>query len=166
MKGLFFLLVIVGVLLYLVKKQARKTAGSTTTDEPYPYKSRERLCTEAEAAFFEKLRQAPPEHHIFAQVQMLRIMEVRAVENAKSWQNKIDRKSLDFVICDANHAIVAGIELDDSTHSQKKRQDRDVFVERAMRDAGIKLARFHAREVITADGIRERILGAAPSVQG
>ncbi|MBB5190727.1 very-short-patch-repair endonuclease [Silvimonas terrae] len=162
MKALIVLIVLVVIAgAVLSKKKGGKTS---LKDRPYPYKKKATLCSAGEVVFFEKLRAALPEHHIFAQVQISRIVDVTDKQKSQQWRSRIDRKSADFVVCDAKHQIVAVIELDDATHARKDRQARDVFVEAVFEDAGIKLVRFHAREVINLDVIKLRVLGSAEPV--
>ncbi len=161
MKALSLLLLIFVLAAISAVVLSKKKDGKTNLkDRPYPYKKRTTLCSAGEVAFFEKLRIALPDHHIFTQVQISRIVDITDKQKSQQWRSRIDRKSADFVICDAKHQIVAVIELDDATHARKDRQTRDAFVEAVFEDAGTKLVRFHAREAITPDAIKLRVLGA------
>jgi len=52
----------------------------------------------------------------------------------------INRKHVDFLLVRSNDlAPVAGIELDDSSHEEEDRQQRDVFVDEAFASAGLPL---------------------------
>ncbi len=59
-----------------------------------------------------------------------------------SFRNKIDRKHVDFVLCDP-HTMrpLVGIELDDATHGRVSRQARDEFVDEVLAAAGLFLER-------------------------
>ena len=62
-------------------------------------------------------------------------------------RNKIDRKHLDFLICKADDlSLVAGVELDDSSHQRKDRGERDILVDEVLKSAGIPLVRFAAKK--------------------
>ena len=57
--------------------------------------------------------------------------------------NRVSGKSVDFVVVRQRDAMpVAAIELDDRTHAEIRRQDRDHFVNELMEALGIPLMRF------------------------
>lgn len=57
--------------------------------------------------------------------------------------NRVSGKSVDFVVMRQRDAMpVAAIELDDRTHAEIRRQDRDRFVNELMEALGIPLMRF------------------------
>ncbi len=56
--------------------------------------------------------------------------------------SRIAQKHLDFLVCDsATMKPLLGIELDDSSHKQENRQERDDFVDRVFEAAGLPLLR-------------------------
>jgi very-short-patch-repair endonuclease len=58
----------------------------------------------------------------------------------------INQKSLDFVACDKKYIRpLFAIELDDKTHNQPKRIERDKEVERILHGAGIPLIQIENR---------------------
>ena len=64
----------------------------------------------------------------------------------QSYTNKISRKHVDFLICDKKTAVpLLGIELDDKSHDQSRRQERDQFVENVFKVAGLPLERIGVR---------------------
>ena len=79
---------------------------------------------------------------ICPKVRLLDIVEPRKGE--KDWKSlfyKIQAKHVDFVICDSGMKIKAIIELDDTTHDKKDRQERDTFVDEVLRSVGYKVIR-------------------------
>ena len=59
-----------------------------------------------------------------------------------AYRNKIDRKHLDFLLCDSRSMVpLLGIELDDASHQWTSRQERDRFVEQVLEAAGLPLLR-------------------------
>lgn len=79
---------------------------------------------------------------ICPKVRMLDIVEPRKGE--KDWKSlfyKIQAKHLDFVICDSGMRIKAILELDDGTHDQKDRIERDAFVDEVLQSVGYKVIR-------------------------
>jgi very-short-patch-repair endonuclease len=59
------------------------------------------------------------------------------------WNNRINRMSYDFVICDKALTVIAAIELDDSSHERERRKDGDAKKNKATMDASIRLIRWH-----------------------
>lgn len=102
--------------------------------------------------FFAALEQAVAQisggkGRVLAQVPLSRLIEAKAgdAREKQRWHNKIDRKSVDFVVVDSAFKVKAAIELDDLSHGRTSRKERDAFVERACADAGVALVRFAAR---------------------
>ncbi len=62
-----------------------------------------------------------------------------------SYRNRINRKHVDFVLCDPQtKRPPVGIELDDASHRHAKRQTRDEFVDKVFAAAGLPLQRVRA----------------------
>lgn len=145
-------LIIVGVVLLLcaalyaaailLKPQPGKPRASAA-DEPPPYQAR-RLLTRAEADFYKVLRLAVgPATPIFAQVPLGALLSVRkGTQEPQKWRNKVDRKTIDFVVCHTESLdVLFLIELDDRSHESDRRRHRDDFVERVLSAAGLRLVR-------------------------
>ena len=102
----------------------------------------------------------PVQYYIFPQIHIASILEVKKGE--RKWQtyfNKIISKSIDFVIFDkVNISPVLAIELDDSTHLLEKRMLRDGFVNKAIKDGGIKMLRFKTEDLSNRENIKSKIL--------
>lgn len=67
----------------------------------------------------------------------------------KSWKaafSRINGKSVDFLICTNDMKPLMAIELDDSTHDQPDRKNRDEFVNSIIMSANIPLLRLKAGE--------------------
>jgi very-short-patch-repair endonuclease len=57
-----------------------------------------------------------------------------------AFHNKVDRKSVDFVLFDRSTiSPVLALELDDASHDREDRQERDAFVDRVLAKAGLPL---------------------------
>lgn len=111
---------------------------------PYQYLAKKLFLTRAEHECYDALIAAVGnEYHIFAQVHLGSILDetVRG-QNWKAARSHIDRKSIDFLLCDKNYiSPKLAIELDDKSHQLPQRQIRDTEVERILREAGIPLLR-------------------------
>lgn len=107
------------------------------------YKMKEEFITENELKLYKVLKKVAYELKldIFTQVALNRILEVNNRRKQQQLRNRIDRKSIDFVLYDEKtKKIVCCIELDDSTHEREERIERDLFLDKIFKDT-IKLIR-------------------------
>ncbi|MBX3362852.1 MAG: DUF2726 domain-containing protein [Phycisphaeraceae bacterium] len=159
------LLLLIGALALLVKlleakkgiraKDASEEPGSS--DGPLPYRRRDAsVLTPAEQRFFAALEQAVAQisggkGRVLAQIPLSRLIEANAGDASERQRahNKIDRKSVDFVVVDSGFNVRAAIELDDASHGRQSRKERDEFVEKACAAAGVVLVRCAARRSTT-----------------
>lgn len=127
---------------------------------PKPYERRGRLITKAELRFFRALEICVQERwRIFAMVRMADLLQVSGdVKARQSWQNKINCKHIDFVLCDPEDLnVVLAIELDDASHNRADRQERDKFVNEAFLSAGLPLLRVPLQNSFDLKALREMI---------
>ena len=74
--------------------------------------------------------------------------------------NRIKAKHPDFVVCDpSDMSVKFAIELDDSSHKQSKRMDRDAFLNDAMQSAGIPLHRFAVKREYDPREVYDALFG-------
>jgi hypothetical protein len=108
---------------------------------PSLYEAKGNLLTPAELKFLGVLDQVIGAHYrIMAQVRLADVLKVRGgLDNSarSSAFNRIKAKHLDYVVCNpSDMSVKFAIELDDSSHRQAKRKERDAFLEEAMQGAG------------------------------
>ena len=70
--------------------------------------------------------------------------------------------SLDFVVCDEFGRVVAAIELDDSSHQRRSRQEADARKDRALASAGVRLIRWPCGGVPEIPEMRSQVLPPQP----
>lgn len=145
-------LTILCILMFLVTR-AKKEKKSVDTWPLYPKKP----ISEAEQIFFYRLQKALPDNLILAQVQLSRFIGVKKGFDFHEWNNRINRMSIDFLVCRKDATIMAAIELDDSSHEKPESQKRDEKKNRVMKDAGIRLIRCHVRQMPDEVTIRNLI---------
>ena len=107
------------------------------------YKIKEEFITENELKLYKVLKKVAYELKldIFTQVALNRILEINNRRKQQQLRNRIDRKSIDFVLYDEKtKRIVCCIELDDPTHEREDRIERDLFLDKIFKDT-IKLIR-------------------------
>jgi hypothetical protein len=155
--------VLVAVLLSLLFAVRRKAASR----EPaaYPYKKFGPLFTTAERSFLGVLDQAVGrDFRVFGKVRVADVLLPRnGLDKAERQHafNRISRKHFDFVLCAPNDLTVqCAIELNDKSHQQKHRRERDEFLLRACRAAGVPLVSFDAQRAYVAADISARIAAA------
>lgn len=129
-------------------------------DGPWPFVQKQWLLSKAEFSFFRVLQQACGGRWVVCpKVGLGDLLYVqKGTDNFRGWRNKIDRKHIDFVLCDAETmTVVAAVELDDKSHQGQKAQERDAVKDKACADAGLVLLRFPARRSYNIDEIRARL---------
>lgn len=110
--------------------------------EKCPFRKR-KLMTRSEQALYETIKEHIPEVLIFAQVQLSQILEhpKRGSREAFTWNNRINRMSVDFLITNQLFETLAVIELDDPSHQREDRKKADKKKNKVLKDADIKIIR-------------------------
>jgi predicted RNA-binding Zn-ribbon protein involved in translation (DUF1610 family) len=115
----------------------------------YPYFVRDDFLTPAELSFYLVLKTIVSEWALICtKVSLGDLFYVKSSDNGKyrTYTNKIDRKHIDYLLCDPKTVRpLVGIELDDKSHLRKDRQERDEFVEKVFSAAKLPLVRVPAR---------------------
>ena len=122
----------------------RGSAGGQMEKLKYEYKRKQFFMTRAEHECYDALVAAVGEkYYIFAQVHLPTIVDNKVKgQNWKAACSHIDRKSVDFVLCDKQDiSPKLAIELDDRSHERADRKERDGEVERILQNADVPLLR-------------------------
>ena len=131
------------VLIAILRKLVRAGAGGSGT---WPFYAR-RLLTQPEQVLYHRLVKSLPNHIVLAQVQVSRVLGVKKGFRFHEWNNRINRLSYDFVICDKASTVIAAIELDDKSHESESRVNTDAKKTKATTDAGLRLVRWHVKSL-------------------
>jgi hypothetical protein len=112
-----------------------------------PYRQRDDFLSAAEVSFYRVLVNAIGSRAVvLAKVNLADIFFIVRPNENRSHRNRIDRKHVDFLLCDpATMKPLCAVELDDSSHGRRDRQDRDEFVDAVFSVAGLPLVRVPAR---------------------
>jgi very-short-patch-repair endonuclease len=158
------LLIIIGFFAVLLvvfgasEKEKRKSNKLGEKGEEWPFVARKTLLTETEQILFWRITEACPRYVIQAQVGLSRLIDVQyRTTNRKFWFYKIAQKSVDFVICRKDTSVVVAIELDDASHDSDERRKADADKTKALETAGIKLIRWHVKEMPDVLTIRRQL---------
>lgn len=127
----------------------------------YSYLRKRFLMNGNEYKFYKKLESAIGfEYKILPQVHFDEL-----VTPAKGSGNRIfsfrhiNQKSVDFVVCNKTTLVpLIAIELDGKSHLQQKTKDRDLEVERILKEVNLPLLRFDNNDDIDTVGIKEKII--------
>ena len=117
-----------------------------------------RIMSVPEQFLYFKLCKVLPEYIVLSQVGLSRIIGVKKGYNFHEWNNRINRMSVDFLVCKKDASIVAVIELDDKSHNRSERLVADAKKDKALLSAGIRIIRWVVNNVPEEAGIREAIL--------
>jgi very-short-patch-repair endonuclease len=130
------------VIAVLVIPNLKKRQG--LSDASFPYRKKDYLLSKAEKSFYHVLQNCLNDSYvIFPKVRLSDIFFVTCKEKYQSYFNKISSKHIDFLICNKqNLTPLAAIELDDSSHANKKEGDN--FKDNLFLSAGLPLYRIKA----------------------
>lgn len=127
------------------------------------YKPKNYIITKKEAIFCNILFEIAKElgYMLFTQVSLYNILIMQDNLDCSTqtrYFNKIAAKSIDFVLTDKDYHIKLCIELDDETHKEAKRKERDLFINKLFEDLGINLLRYHEYPTYYKETLKKRIL--------
>lgn len=117
--------------------------------EHLPYHLVDNFLSPAELSFYHVLRQVVGEQAtLTTKVSLGDLFYPKTGDRGENlrYRNKIDRKHVDFLLCDPQtmHPLM-GIELDDASHNRQSRQERDAFVDQVFEAADLPLVRVPAQ---------------------
>ena len=128
--------------LGLLPKQNNKQ--SKKIENIFPYVLRDDFLSAAELNFYKSLSLATKELpvKILSKVSLgdLFFVNIKDFKMKQSYWNKINRKHVDFLVCDnVSLKPLVAIELDDKSHQQSNRVQRDTFVDEVFKAANLPL---------------------------
>jgi uncharacterized protein DUF2726 len=108
----------------------------------FPYR-RKSLLSPTELVFYNALNAAIGDRFlILLKVGLRDLCEITHRDVNQAAFNRIATKQVDFVLCDqVTLAPVVAIDLDDSSHYERQRADRDAFINELFRVIGVALIR-------------------------
>lgn len=141
--------------------------NSSLASKELPYRQRDDFLSAAEFSFYRVLSASIGNSYVICpKVNLADVFFVTRPNVNMSYRNKIDRKHVDFLLCDtATMKPILGVELDDKSHARSDRQDRDEFVDRVFEVAGLPVLHVTAATGYNpqnlADQVRQAIGRAA-----
>jgi very-short-patch-repair endonuclease len=159
----FIVIILVGIKTGLFKLLFNSVSGTPAKEQKLPYKKKDYLLTVAEKNFYQVLKQVSDKNNflLFAKVRLEDLLWLPAGIERKDrfgLRGRIKSRHVDFVLCDKqNIKPLLVIELDDSSHNTQKGIERDDFVDRALRDAGLSILHQKVQYSYDLQGLEEKI---------
>lgn len=152
--------VVIVLVIALAILKAFVERGEEREKPKYRYTRKQFFLTRAEHECYDALIAAVgDQYHVFVQVHLPTIIDNKV--KGQDWRAAlahINRKSVDFVLCDKAYiSPKLAIELDDKSHERPDRQERDREVERILADAGVPLLRIENRGRFDPADLAQRI---------
>lgn len=151
--------------LFGERSSAKAETGATG---PLPYRLRDDFLSPAELAFYRVLMTSVDDDvTVLTKVNLADLFFVSQPRENASYRNRIDRKHVDFVLCEAaTMRPLVGIELDDRSHDAAKRQERDRFVDRVFETAGLPLEHVPLRSTYSVTELRSMLTPHMSATRG
>lgn len=133
--------------------------GRVPVEKTLPYRLADNFLSPAELSFYHVLLQSIREEYtVCSKVNLSDIFFVSRPNENQGYRNRIDRKHVDFLLCDAKTMQpLLGIELDDASHAKKKRQERDQFVDQVFAAAGLPILHVPAARGYNVSELAEKM---------
>ena len=166
---IFFLLIVIFILIFILIneknndiKLMNNEKADTNIDYKKYYKPKKYITTLNEMKFYNVLLEIAKEldYVVFSQVSLYNIISLQDnldYSTRTKYFNKISSKSIDFVLIDKKCRIKLCIELDDNTHKQAKRIERDKFINELFKDLKIDLLRYPVYNIYYKETLKKRI---------
>jgi hypothetical protein len=115
------------------------------------------LLTPAELAASALLREAMPDHLVFAQVSLSRFIRVSRRNSYGEWLQRVGTLSADLLLCDDQSRVMAVVDIISDGDSEGSRQ-RHERMTRVLRTAGLPVLVWNAAKLPHIDQVREQLL--------
>ncbi len=152
-------IVVFGILFYFLKDKIFLFLQKEE-EVKLPFEKKDFLLNTSERIFFEKLQQIIPDDFIvFPQILLSNIVCVKSSKkDFWKYQNKINRKTIDFVIFEKKDLKpILALEYDGKTHNRIDRQERDLFVNKVLESSGISILHTEHQKNINFEEVENQI---------
>lgn len=142
---------IIDFILWLFGIKDDKDVEKATTDIKYEKKP---IMSDYEIMFYNRMKDLETEYNIVPQLVLSSVVDKKSKQKYRSELYRI----IDFAIFSKDYSkLLLLIELNDNTHNQRKRKDRDLKVKKICNSAKIKLITFYTKYPNEKDYIINRI---------
>lgn len=124
-----------------------QTTQAESSSSLFPYGLVNQIMSPAETNFYRVLGHVIQNKYlIFPKISLREFLFIGDHKNYQTHLNRIDRKHVDFLICDTTSLQpLFAIELDDSSHRRADREQRDAFIESVLSAVALPLVRIPVR---------------------
>jgi very-short-patch-repair endonuclease len=156
-------IILVAIVIIVVEFLKEGTSEEKDEKPKYQYKRKQFFMSRPEHELFDILVSIiGNDYLIFAQVHLPTFLDHKI--KGQNWHGAfrhIDEKSVDFVLCDKSYVSPKLIiELDDKSHDRSDRVERDVEVERILKQAGVPLLRLENHGNFNPNELKDKITKA------
>lgn len=142
---------IIDFILWLFGIKDDEDVEKATTDIKYEKKP---IMSDYEIMFYNRMKDLETEYNIVPQLVLSSVVDKKSKQKYRSELYRI----IDFAIFSKDYSkLLFLIELNDNTHNQRKRKDRDLKVKKICNSAKIKLITFYTKYPNEKDYIINRI---------
>lgn len=142
---------IINFILWLFGIKDDEDVEKATTDIKYEKKP---IMSDYEIMFYNRMKDLETEYNIVPQLVLSSVVDKKSKQKYRSELYRI----IDFAIFSKDYSkLLLLIELNDNTHNQRKRKDRDLKVKKICNSAKIKLITFYTKYPNEKDYIINRI---------
>ena len=142
---------IIDFILWLFGIKDDEDVEKATTDIKYEKKT---IMSDYEIMFYNRMKDLEAEYNIVPQLVLSSVVDKKSKQKYRSELYRI----IDFAIFSKDYSkLLLLIELNDNTHNQRKRKDRDLKVKKICNSAKIKLITFYTKYPNEKDYIINRI---------
>ena len=142
---------IIDFILWLFGIKDDEAVEKATTDIKYGKKP---IMSDYEIMFYNRMKDLETEYNIVPQLVLSSVVDKKSKQKYRSELYRI----IDFAIFSKDYSkLLLLIELNDNTHNQRKRKDRDLKVKKICNSAKIKLITFYTKYPNEKDYIINRI---------
>ncbi len=133
--------------------------SKAVAQETLPYRLRDDFLSPAEFSFYKVLTSLVGSRlTVQTKVRLADVFFVARPNENVSYFNRISQRHVDFLLCTPNTMKpLAGIELDDASHNQASRQQRDEFVDKVFQAAGLPLLRLPVQREYNSQEVATRL---------
>lgn len=129
------------------------TFGGFSNDD-FVYDAKRLLISRSEQEYFAViLASLPADYHVFPQVNLASFI---AKNDDSPFHNELFR-NVDFLVTNENYKPLFVIEINDQTHLNQERRERDEKVQKICEEAGIPLVKFWTSYGVNPDYIKKKI---------
>lgn len=157
---LFAVVVMVAVTISVFSKKSTQNRAEPEAKFEYVYTRKRYMMTKAESDFYGVLQRVIGANYMICPQAHLDLFLDHQVKG-QSWKGalaKIQRKSVDFLICSREYYTpLVAIELDDVSHTQDERMERDDFVDGICKAAGMPIVHILSNGSYDAEELLQKI---------